>query len=358
MSETALPYLLHYTAALLEDSDKLDRVVGDPGGGVWKIAMTNAVEPLLFWSLQKKSDSISREQQRHFSRTLHATAAKNLFFIQEIERLTRFLETQGISSLVFKGPVLAADAYGNLGLRPATDIDVLIAPGDLERTEAILIADGYRPFNKISQLGAVQKWLHLRLSRQYPFTKSRELNIDLHTGVVSGGFVYPPGFDTLLRNSRVLEISGKSIRTLSVEDTLQMLCFQGVKNRWEQLKFVCDVAFFVNAHPEIDWEAVTRDARAYRWEKILYLGLFLASDLLGVTFPEDVNQKIKKELVVRGLGKLVRTRLEEQNPMTWGERTWYYLAVQDTLARKVRYTSYSILRQVLHHIPHGLPKDS
>jgi Uncharacterised nucleotidyltransferase len=59
--------------------------------------------------------------------------------------LTGRLGAAGIAALPLKGPSLAARVHGDVGLRSAGDVDLLVAPADLRRAVGLLCADGYAP---------------------------------------------------------------------------------------------------------------------------------------------------------------------------------------------------------------------
>jgi hypothetical protein len=60
-----------------------------------------------------------------------------------VARVARGLAERGIRSLVLKGPVMARDLYGDPGLRPSADLDLLVAPADLDAAGAELARSGY-----------------------------------------------------------------------------------------------------------------------------------------------------------------------------------------------------------------------
>src|SRR5205085_8299101 len=58
------------------------------------------------------------------------------------------LDRGGIRAMPRKGPWIAADAHGDIGLREAIDVDLLVAPEDLDRAVELLIDAGYeRPLD-------------------------------------------------------------------------------------------------------------------------------------------------------------------------------------------------------------------
>ena len=62
----------------------------------------------------------------------------------EAVRLQRLFDDAGLPVLFLKGASLAAVAYGNLGLRSAKDIDLLVSPETLVPATALIVRAGYR----------------------------------------------------------------------------------------------------------------------------------------------------------------------------------------------------------------------
>ena len=53
----------------------------------------------------------------------------------EMEQICKIFNENEIPLLVLKGPVLAADLYGDVSLRTSSDLDILIPIQDLEKVE-------------------------------------------------------------------------------------------------------------------------------------------------------------------------------------------------------------------------------
>ncbi|WP_272481674.1 nucleotidyltransferase family protein, partial [Rhodothermus marinus] len=63
--------------------------------------------------------------------------------VREVQRLHRAFEATGVPVLFYKGVVLGRMAYGDPALRPASDIDLLVAEPDFDRAEAVVFELGY-----------------------------------------------------------------------------------------------------------------------------------------------------------------------------------------------------------------------
>jgi hypothetical protein len=70
---------------------------------------------------------------------------KTLWFTAELVRIVSHLESAGIQTLPYKGPVLAQTLYGEVAQRQFGDLDILILPADVPKAKAALRDLGYEP---------------------------------------------------------------------------------------------------------------------------------------------------------------------------------------------------------------------
>jgi len=104
----------------------------------------------------------------------------------------------------------------------------------------------------------------------------------------------------------------------------------------------------------LDWEAVLARARVGRCERIVALGLHMAHTVLDLPLPEQVQRFIDQHPSMIAWGNRLAARLPGRIDETaWGslrERVAYPLAIQDTLAGKVRYATYAGLGKLVSRI--------
>jgi Uncharacterised nucleotidyltransferase len=79
------------------------------------------------------------------SRLLEASRRRGELLEQVVLGLLAALDRAGIGAMPLKGPLLARSIYGNPGLRPASDVDILVAPDRLESAVALAQEMGYAP---------------------------------------------------------------------------------------------------------------------------------------------------------------------------------------------------------------------
>src|SRR5262245_17462858 len=97
---------------------------------LWDLGHLHDVLPLLTAALRPLAGQapIPGEWLERAQRRLYATLFQNTIVADELVRVCLALREAGVTALPVKGVVLAETIYGNLALRPAADIDVLVRP--------------------------------------------------------------------------------------------------------------------------------------------------------------------------------------------------------------------------------------
>lgn len=304
--------------------------------GLLQTAREHEVAPLLYWSLRGLPASAvpgaALDQLREW---FYATAAHNLFMTTELLRFLEQLRAHGVLAVPFKGPVLAATAYGHPALRTFVDLDVLVDARDVPRVDRLLEADGYRPRDRLRGLERVA---YLQSECSYDYTREDgRLTVEVHWGLMPRYFGFPLRLQDVRPRLTEAALGGATVPSLSAEDILLFLCLHGTKHRWVSLKWICDVAELIEVHPAIDWEWVERQAAALGGERMLRLGLFLATDLLGTHLPRQVAQELRTDPVVRTLATEVGRGLFGRPAGRPGAGNLFYVRAMTSPRRRVRY---------------------
>jgi hypothetical protein len=294
-------------------------------------AAHHGVMPLLYCSLnttcpEAVPKAILSQLRNHF----HSNAFRNLFLTKELLLLLNLFESNGIKAIPFKGSVLAAWVYGNLALRQFGDLDILVSRQDYLKTKNLLISQGYYELP-----------LNLNWEAQMVHEKSR-VNVDLHWGITPIERPFKFNFERLWSRLEPVSLAGTTVKSLSSEDLLLILCVQIARNCWEQneqLSQICDISELLRVHPAMDWEHVIKQASKLGGKRMLFFGLLLASSLLGTALPKEISPTVQADAVVKALVEQVCSRLlsaeyEVRNEL---EEKRFYLQVRERLQDKLPY---------------------
>jgi hypothetical protein len=311
-------------------------------------AADHGVAPLLYRALNATSpQAVPQDVLDQLQNRFRANGRRNVLLTGELLGLLRSLKAQGIPAVPYKGPVLAVHAYGNLALREFSDLDVLIRKDDIPRAKDIMASLGYRP-EKV--LFGAQEEAYLRSQHVYDYTNDKGTIVELHWALVPRKISFSLDPADLWTRLGEVDLGGSTMPTFSPEDTLLILCVHGSKHRWKRLAWVCDVAETIKAHPGIDWKRLLAQAGELRGERMLFMGLFLASDLLGAPLPEYVLERVRADRVVYPLAERVTEGFFVQDEDSQGllEGSSFralYLGMREGLPDKIRYCVHTAMSQ-------------
>jgi putative nucleotidyltransferase-like protein len=272
-------------------------------------AYRHGIASLVFWNLSRLGTSqIPEEWLKQVQLAFSTIARWNLSLTGKLVELLNDFAQHEIRALPFKGPALAAYAYGNISLRQFCDLDILISREDFYRAKDLLQQRGYEVRK---QLSIMEEQQHLRSHHDYEFvSRSDGAVIDIQWGVTERSFRFPIDFNQVWTDRSSNVMAGATICNISLEDLLLLLCVHGTKHQWGQLKWVCDIAELVDSYGEkADWRKLIRRARAQGGERMLLLGLLLSHSLLGAVLPENMLESIHSDSTVKKLGDTIACRL-------------------------------------------------
>ncbi|HEX5081935.1 MAG TPA: nucleotidyltransferase family protein [Blastocatellia bacterium] len=294
-------------AGILEDQRECGRLLAK--------AEAHGMRPLLYRFLIGQN-SICRDQERtKICSTLQEftqwNLRKNLRMTGELVVLVRMFAGHGINIIPFKGPTLAALAYGDLGLREFADLDLLIARPDFIRAQELLIARGYQPE---FQLNGRQAEVFAEACNVMAFWHAeKEILVELHWELSPKYLPFSPDPERLRERMISSQPGGQTVMTLSPEDLLVYLCAHGAKHVWEKLIWVVDVAGLIKRHSNLDWRRVYDLAARHRCERVLSLGLRLASDVAGISTPPEMDRLMESDRESARLAAKVIQRLHSDS---------------------------------------------
>lgn len=276
-----------------------------------KLAGSHGLIPLLHRHCRKThSDLLSAEAWLEAEEHLRDSTRRNLLLAGELARLVELFRNRGIKVAPYKGAVVAAELYGNLALRSYCDLDLLIDGSDLVRVEDVLRAEGYQPEVSLTKTER-ETWLKENCELNFNGLDG-VCHVEVHWEVLPPRFGVALDVPGMISRCRMTPMSGKPVPTLAPEDMLPVLCAHGFKHFWGRLFWICDVAELIRAHPGLDWEAAIKRAERARCRRMLWLGLALASELLGAPLPARVKESIEADGVVGRLRRQTEEWLREE----------------------------------------------
>ena len=309
-----------------------------------KTAGQHGVIPLVYQSLNTicpeavPSAYLTQLREHFLFNAQHA-----LILTGELLKLLSLFEAHAIPAIPYKGPVLGELVYGDTALRPFTDLDIIVHKHDVLVVKDLLISQGYLP--KL-QLTRTQESIHLQNQHHYSLMCPDDRGmVELHWAFAKKRYSYSLKLDSLWAYQKVVSFAGTKVPCFAPEDLLLLLCIHGAGHSLIRLLWICDIAELIRVHREMDWERVIKFARRVGSERVLFLGLLLAAELLETPLPEAILQRMHTDRVVKSLVAQVRDRLfcEEKDLPGVFERFLFHLKKRERHRDKVSFFLRSVM---------------
>jgi Uncharacterised nucleotidyltransferase len=269
-----------------------------------------------------------------------ANSLRCLLFASELIRIVEALGAEGVAAIPYKGPVLAAQAYGDVSAREFEDLDIIVAQREIAKADRVMTGLGYRarfPGALASPDASTGANAGMCLAGaggrvgagaadagmvpgEYSYRdETRGILVDLHTERTMRHFPKPLELDAAAGESVAarlvsVRVGGQEVRTFGAEDGVVMLCVHGAKDFWERLSWVADVAEFVGATPGMDWDRAMRRAQELGASRMLRVGLALASKVLGARLPEGVMASVRADQTAGRVASRLALRFLSREP--------------------------------------------
>lgn len=298
---------------------------------IFKVAAKNAVTPLVSWNLLRHFNHLLPEEiKTAMDEVFQEHTRHNMFLTGKLIEVIRLFNSNDIPILPFKGPMLAAQAYGNLALRRFVDLDILLPPKHLEAGIELLKAKGYAPTSGLSWLNKTN-W-HISRKKDIGFAnEDQSVKLELHWKLSGSHFALPFEMSRLWQQLEPINLAGVKVNTLSFNDLLIYLCLHGSRHSWERFNWICDINELINSKENIDWELVYAEAKRLGCENTLALGLYLVYEFFSLKVPIPNWQKIENDQTFKEIAADIRARLfaPEWVPVVIGDRYLYHLKLKE-----------------------------
>jgi len=259
------------------------------------------------------TDLAPASQMDRLTKGARANALRCLTLTAELIRIVELLRAQGVQPIPYKGPVVAAQAYGDVALREFEDLDIVLRQRDMGKVDEVMKGLGYRP-NHSWRFDAEAS--SAVVPGEYDYRDdARGVIVEFHTEFTLRHFPVRPDLEQMSRRLVPVVLSRHEVHTFAPEDMLTLLCVHGSKDFWARLSWIADIAEFARAHPQLDWDVALDRAKELRAERMVNLGLALALKLLQARLPEEVEARVLGDAVANSTAsEISRQHLIQQQP--------------------------------------------
>lgn len=239
-----------------------------------KLSLHHRVFPLIYLGIQKINDIPSDTFVK-----LAYYYKRNTFYMlnlaAQMEFVSRKFADKDIPILFIKGPVLAQELYGDLALRPSSDIDVIIPKNDLQRTESFLLEEGFVKDEYIKSILGDWKWRHHHFTYIHP---DKGIKLEVHWRL-NPGPSKEPSFKELWLSRRKSVLFNQDIYYLGREELFIFLITHGARHGWSRLRWLNDIDYLIRQG--FDNRSLNMLIRKYQLTRITGTTFILVNTLLN-----------------------------------------------------------------------------
>jgi hypothetical protein len=292
-------------------------------------AYSHGLLPLLHKHLSSAATDII---PGHFLARLKRESVANsqtvLHLIGKQLRVYKLFQENNIPIALFKGPLLSQMAYGEISLRQAGDIDLLINRKHFAQARLLLESFGYQMSPKLTP---AQMESHLGFHCEIQFMRDDWFTVvDLHWNLAPRSFVFKVKADDVMSRLQSVSLAGTEIKTFGAEDLMLYQAMHGAKHLWRRLEWITSLAESLRVTRTLNWDLlVDRAGKAYA-TRILALGLRLAEMFSDVQIPAHVIAAVDADRAMQRMAEGIRQRIfTTLGPADSAETNLYNLRVMD-----------------------------
>ena len=258
-------YLLVLAARLEMVPDDVAEMEGILSEGVeWSAVRASArrlgVEPLLYKHLSQDryagyvTDGIIQPLKESY----HNQSIRSLRIYGQLSRILDHMNQADIPIILLKGTYLAKWIYGDIALRPMSDIDILCRDRNTGAVQEILRALGYEEMENIAQSRFHEEISLKKASHLPPFIRNNAVRVEIHTDIFTKAPYQTREMERVWEAIIPLDLNGVEAHCLSLEHQLLHLSFHLHKHLMSgvaTLYWFCDIHEFIRHYQdEIDWK--------------------------------------------------------------------------------------------------------
>ena len=246
------------------------------------LAERHGVQPLVYQAVSRSEGTIPAPEMRMLAQLQQTNLHRAMLLARALIHLIDHLASKGIEVLPHKGLALAEFLYGDMALRQAGDIDLLVHAGELARIQEAVRELGYVPH---ASLSAAQQRASLKSGYECVFDSQAGRNLlEVQWAILPRFYAIDFNQEDLFRRAVSLKVAGYLMKTLSAEDLFLVLCVHAAKHVWGRLIWLCDLARIM-VLPQLDWAWIAEQARKLGIVRIVRVSMLLTSRLLHVDIP-------------------------------------------------------------------------
>lgn len=309
---------------------------------VLDLADRHGVQPILTQAVGAVEDQVPAEAFTALKQNYQANLRKALLLSREFVSIVDRFSQAGLEFIPYKGLALAETVYGDIALRQAGDIDLLIHATDLPQVRKAIAELGYRPHHLFS---ADEEEAYLRSGYESAFDGPAGKNLlEVQWATQPRFYAVNLEMEGLFRRAVKATVVGVKVKTLCLEDLFVVLALHAAKHVWGKLIWLCDLAR-VAGIPELAWKSIGDQARELGIVRMLWVTLLLAEKLLDMPVPAAAQENLPEDFAAVSLAHEIEGYIASDRMFHVESRAYFnlMLRLRERRVDRMRFMSRLVL---------------
>jgi len=256
-------------------------------------AEVQRAEGAIWWGLNQRqaTDLLPPEITQAFQTVHYEQMGRFMLLAQATEEVVGALHARDVPAVCLKGIALAPAMYPSPGVRPMSDVDLLVPEDAGSVASDTLLQSGYRLAPEVMP----DDWEEEIHHHTTPFLRG-QIEFEIHRNIAILSHPVASRIDVFWQRVQPLPAMGRHALRLCPSDMLVHLCLHcGFRWTGAQLLNLVDLQVMLRAEGRlIDWHSVCRHAQRRDVARQLYYPLALADDLFGPRVPPAVMRALQR----------------------------------------------------------------
>ncbi len=249
-------------------------------------AARHAVAPLIHDALKEEDAILPDHVKEKLATAYYHTALHNTLLYERLAKIVDAFNRAEVPVILLKGAALAQQVYGNVALRPMSDLDFLVRKEKMSRAERLLVELGYE----------VRDHAHpyLRHATFAGESNGTRAHIEVHRHIVSSAYYRRTIPDEWLwQHASESAIGDVTALMLSPERAIAHSCLHLLDHVGTAgtLLWLCDIRE-ISQRREINWETLADKLIQFKIALPAGSMLFACSRLLDLPLSDHVRQRL------------------------------------------------------------------
>jgi hypothetical protein len=234
-------------------------------------------------------DQIPTKTLENLKQFYRFNSIQSLQKFRSLIQIVNLLEGNDIKVLSVKGPLFTLCYLGDISLRTSCDIDILVSQQDFVKAVTLLKSIGCSLLPK-----NIPEQYFFKFAKNHHHGQLVDKDgvlVELHWELSGHYGARSLDFDTLEPFRESYEIQGYKISTLCQEMLIVYLAIHAQRHCWQRYDYLLCLAEVLNNTNKVNWHKVTELALKLKIEKVVFLAVFMTSDLLDAAVDKKYLQE-------------------------------------------------------------------